>query len=250
MGARRFDSYRENMRVLITSPYGKENLVKAFEKAGAVVVKELFDNPNVIIPTVDEELPFFAANKKWFWTRDIEVVIASSFTIDTCRDKAEFFRFCRRHGFKTPPTLQEDVIVKPRFGKGSKGIVRVDRSFIIQTFITYPEVSIDYFSDLDGNVLSIIPRYRLGIVNGESTEMKTVENFNFNEVKRLGRELMLVGHNVIQGYWTGEEMIFGEVNPRFGGGSHLTFNLFNSPKWLTDKMCISMRKSSITQLPS
>lgn len=222
------------MRVLVTSPKGKENLVKAFEDVGATVVNSLLELPDLIIPTVDEELPFFALNREWFNANGIEVMVASEFTISTCRDKAEFNLFCKRHGFQTPRTWHMEAHVKPRYGKGSKGIVKVDRSFIIQETSAFPEVSIDYFADLHGEPLNAIARFRLGIVNGASTEMEIVPNFNFKEVRRLGKELMLVGHNVIQGYWTGETFIFGEVNPRFGGGSHLTFDIFNSPKWLKD----------------
>ncbi len=225
------------MRVLITSSRGKENLVKAFEDIGATVVKSLLEVPNLIIPTVDEELPFFADNREWFKSLGIEVMVASEFTISTCRDKAEFNLFCKRHGFQTPRTWQIEGYIKPRFGKGSKGITKIERrTSILQEHCPFPEVSIDYFADLDGKCISIVPRFRLDIVNGASTRMEIVPSFNFNEVKRIGKELGLVGHNVIQGFWTGEVFIFSEVNARFGGGSHLTFSIFNSPKVLMEKM--------------
>ena len=220
------------MRVLVTSPRGKEKLVKAFEDAGATVVATLQELPDLIVPTVDEELPFFSQNREWFKSFGIEVMVASPFTVDTCRDKAEFNLFCKRHGFLTPRTWQMDAHVKPRFGKGSRGIVKVTKAFIIQETCTFPEVSIDYFADLNGNFVSAIPRFRLDVVNGESQAMEYVPNFDFDKIKRLGNELRLVGHNVIQGYWTGDSFILGEVNPRFGGGSWMTFDLFNSPKAL------------------
>jgi len=78
--------------------------------------------------------------------------------------------------------------------------------------------------------------------------MEFVPDFDLEPVKRLGSELGLVGHNVVQGYWTGKTLIFGEVNPRFGGGSHLTFDIFNSPKWLVTK-CLSAKKQSTTSDP-
>ncbi len=235
------------MRVMITSARGKERLVSAFEKAGWTVVRTLLEQPDIIVPTVDEELPFFSQNRDWFKSLGIEVMIGSSFTIDTCRDKAEFNLFCGRHGFKRPPTYQPgelDTFIKPRFGKGSKGIVRVNKSFIIQTECPHPEVSIDYFSDLDGKFWSALPRFRLNVVNGESQDMAIVPEFNFSEVKRLGKELGLVGHNVIQGYWTGKEFIFGEVNPRYGGGSWMTFDFCDTPRRLLETIRVSRRGNS------
>lgn len=224
------------MRVLITSQHGKANLVKAFEDAGATVVKTLLELPDLIVPTVDEELPFFSENIEWFNAQGIEVMVSGPYTMQMCRDKQEFARFCRRHGFKTPESIHGNLIAKPRFGKASRGVVRLDKSYIIQQFIDLPEVSIDYFADLSGNVKSIIPRFRKNVVNGESTEMEIVPNFNDAETRRLGVELLLAGHAVIQGFWTGSEVIFSEVNPRFGGGSHLTFPLFNSPKALMETL--------------
>lgn len=225
------------MRVLITSPYGKEKLVRAFEQAGWTVVATLLELPDLIVPTVDEELPFFALNRDWFKSQGIEVMVGSDYTIAMTRDKAEFYRFCRRHGFKTPSTVQDTLIAKPRFGKGSKGIIKLDRSYIVQPFIDLPEVSIDYYADLNGDFRSAIPRFRRNVVNGESQDMEFVPDLDLTEIKRMGSELMLVGHNVIQGFLCEDKTIcFMEVNPRFGGGSSLTFDIFNSPKILMETM--------------
>lgn len=240
------------MRVLITSPKGKERLVKAFEEAGSYIVRTLSERPDLIVPTVDEELPFFAQARDWFKQQGIEVMVGSDMTIAFCRDKYQFFQFCRRHEFKTPDVYMGDFIAKPRFGKGSRGIVNINRSYVVQDLIKdQPEVSIDYFADLEGQFISAIARYRINVVNGESQAMEIVPpNFDYETVKRLGQELKLVGHNVIQGFWDGKQMTFTEVNPRFGGGSWLTFDIFNSPKWLTENVCLSMRKFGITSSDS
>lgn len=213
------------MKVLITQPKGKEKLVQAFKEAGAELVNYIYQ-ADLIIPTVDEEL--------WLLSRsNLPVMCAEDYTIDMIRDKAEFYRFCKRHGFLTPQTMQENVIAKPRFGKGSRGIIRLDRTMIIQEDMSeLPEVSIDYFADAEGTPLSIIPRIRLDIVNGEATDAVFLEGMDLTEVTRLGKELMLVGHNVIQGFYTKTQFYFTEVNARFGGGSWLTFGKFNSPLWL------------------
>lgn len=214
------------MRVLITQPRGKENLVKAFENAGAEIVRHI-SKADLIIPTVDEEL--------WLMSRSgLPVMCADDYTIDMCRDKAEFYRFCKRHQFLTPATMQDNLIAKPRFGKGGKGFIKLDRSYIVQEDLSeLPEVSVDYFADAEGNTLSVIPRIRLGVINGEATKAEFINDMDLTEVTRLGQELMLVGHNVIQGFYTRTQFYFTEVNCRFGGGSWLSFGKFNSPEWLT-----------------
>lgn len=218
---------------MITQPRGKEHLVEAFKNAGAEVLttRGSYCKVDLIIPTVDEELPSFS-----YLRHTLPIMCASSYTIDMCRDKAEFHRFCWRHSFRVPLTMQENLVAKPRFGKASKGIIYLDRSYIIQEDLSaLPEISIDYFADWKGNPLSVIPRYRKGVVNGESTQLDMVPAFeHLEEVRRLGQELGLIGHNVIQGFYTHTQLYYTEVNPRFGGGSWLTFPIFNSPKWLLE----------------
>jgi carbamoyl-phosphate synthase large subunit len=223
------------LKVLITSPYGKEKLARWFKHSGAEVVKVLEDGVKIIVPTVDEELPFFATAKEWFESKGIKVLVASKDTIDICRDKAEFYRFCQRHGFGTPVTAQFEAILKPRFGKGSKGQIRIDRSYISQEIVTWPEYSIDYYHD--EFTTSIIPRERLKIVNGEATEAR-FENSKIliDEARRLGQELNLQYHNVMQCFFDGTQIKWIEVNPRYGGGSHLTFDVFNSPEHIIEQL--------------
>lgn len=96
-------------------------------------------------------------------------------------------------------------------------------------------MSVDYFADMDGVMQSAVARYRMDVVNGESQTCELVHDFDYTEVVRMAKALGLVGHNVIQGYWTGKVFIFGEVNLRFGGGSHLTFDIFSGPAWLVNR---------------
>lgn len=219
------------IKVLISQPRGKENLVKTFQDLGVTLTDSLDSSVDLIIPTVDEEL--------WLLSRMVStkprIMVNTPFVVDTCRDKAEFYRFCKRHGFDTPNTLHTDLIAKPRFGKGSRGIIKLDRSYIVQGYVDAPEISIDYFADWNGQLISLIPRYRMGITNGASTELKLAD-IDTSEIKRLGKELNLIGHNVIQGFYENSRLLFTEVNLRFGGGSHLTFEIFNSPKWLIEHL--------------
>lgn len=242
------------MRVMVTSPKGKDKLVQAFKDAGAYIVRTLSERPDLIIPTVDEELPFFAENAPWFRSQGIQVMVSDPNAVFQCRDKAEFSLWCMRHGIPTPQTFHRNFVVKPRFGKGSKGIIKVPtRQYITQVDCSeYPEVSVDYFADFDGKVVSMLPRYRLNVVDGESKDFKYVPMFPFETVKKLGEEMGLVGHNVIQGFMMAEDVFYvTEVNPRFGGGSWMTFSDFNSPRWLVENSACSLtKKQYITPLDS
>ena len=224
-----------SLKILVTQPRGKERLVNAFQEAGADIVPYLSEDVKLIVPVVDEELWFFSHSKNWFKNKGVEVLVASTGTIDTCRDKAEFYKFCRRHGFGVPETAQFEAIIKPRFGKGSRGQIRIDRSYISQEIITWPEYSIDYYHD--EYITSIIPRERLKVINGESQEAR-FENSKtlIDEARRLGQELNLEYHNVMQCFFDGKNIKWIEVNPRYGGGSWLTFEAFNSPEHVLEHL--------------
>lgn len=229
------------MKVLITQPKGKEQLVQAFKEAGAEVLnpKGSYVKPDLIIPVVDEELPTFAYLRPYFEAQGTRVMVGSPETIFQTRDKAEFNLFCRRHSFLYPRTMQgHTLVVKPRFGKASQGVHILDGNWLVQQKLEGREVSIDYFADFDGNPISVIPRFRENILNGQSTEWTEcfLNEYSVSEIMRMGRELNLVGHNVIQGFLVEDSFYFTEVNCRYGGGSWLTFHKFSSPRWLCDAM--------------
>ena len=84
--------------------------------------------------------------------------------------------------------------------------------------------TIDLFADFSGKVISVIPRERVRIFGGESFVGKTTSNPTLIEESiRLASELKLIGHNTIQCFFDNEDVLFIEVNPRFGGGANLGF---------------------------
>jgi len=228
------------MKVLITSPRGKEKLVKTFEEAGVEVVKDMSEDVKLVVPTVDEELPFFSSAREWFKSKGVTVMVGSENTIFHCRNKMEFYKFCRRHEFDVPKTYEFDGLLKPRFGKASKGQLRINSSYVMQEFIEGTEYSIDYYHD--EVITSIIPRERLNVVNGESKAAR-FENSKIliDEARRLGKELDLQYHNVMQCFFDGKNIKWIEVNPRYGGGSWLTFDNFNSPEHIVEKLKESIK---------
>lgn len=198
----------------------------------------------LLLPTRDEELPLFAAHKKEFLEIHTLVMVPDPETVAICQDKKRFGEFCHDKGLGTPRLIEREnvtadkfpLFVKARFGKGSKGIAQAD-SFedlgywlkhvedpIIQEYVDAPEFTVDLFADFEGRIISVIPRQRMYVFGGESFITKTVRHTSIIEESfRLAEELKLVGHNTIQCFLDGGTVKFIEVNPRYGGASHLGF---------------------------
>lgn len=274
------------MNVLITSASRKVSLVRAFQAAlsqeevvGAVVAVDssplspslyIADDHYIVsrstepefltvmlhlcerlsvkllIPTRDEELPFFAEHKELFAGIGTMVMVSDSDSVAICQDKKKFISFCKENGFQIPaswnsedlPTdLSFPLFAKPRFGKGGSYTMKIDSAMelktvlrkipeaIIQEYIQDQEYTIDLFADFSGRVISVVPRTRMYIVSGESYISQTIKDHNLiNESVRLASQLNLIGHNTIQCFFSDQKEIrFIEVNPRFGGGANLGF---------------------------
>lgn len=200
---------------------------------------------SLLVPTRDAELPIFAKEKKRFKKAGVTVMVADPKTIAICWDKLKFVRFCISHGFSTPRlydiskkriSYRFPVFINDRFGLGSRSAYKIknldELNFfrrhiahpILQEYIDWKEYTIDLFSDFEGNVISVVPRERILTFGGESFIGKTYKNSKLiSESKKLAEALHLIGHNIIQCFFNGRDVKFIEVNPRYGGGSPLSF---------------------------
>lgn len=198
----------------------------------------------LLIPTRDEELPLFAEHKEKFTEVGTYVMVPDFTTVRICQDKKLFVEFCRDNGFATPrnydstnlpDAVEFPLFVKPRQGKGGGQTTRVNSreelelllkqmpDALVQEFIRAPEYTVDLFTDFSGRVISVVPRERIFIFGGESFVSRTSKNFVLiQEAIRLATKLQLIGHNTIQCFFD-NVVKFIEVNPRFGGASHLGF---------------------------
>jgi carbamoyl-phosphate synthase large subunit len=211
---------------------------------------------NLIVPTIDDELPTFGRVRERFAAIGVEVAISSERTGLICNDKYETWRFCRRHGVATPRTwlgeealgteLRYPVVVKPRFGRGSVNVfpVRCEQHLglflsyvndpIVQDFIDGTEFTVDVLADFRGRVLSAVPRERLVIRAGVSDKGVTRKNVAVMDFAvEIAEKLELVGAANIQCKWDGERVTLIEVNPRFSGGIPLTIAAgADFPAWM------------------
>jgi carbamoyl-phosphate synthase large subunit len=218
------------------------------------------EDVGLIIPTIDDELPIFGRCRARFEKLGVAVAISSEQTSLICNDKLQTYEFCRKNEIASPMTLaaaEVDVesirypaIVKPRCGRGSVNVFRVDDreqlclflkyvpDAIVQEYIEGAEFTVDVLSDFKGRVISVVPRERLVIRAGVSDRGVTrkipqIMNFAAHVAERLGT----VGPANIQCKWDGRTATLIEVNPRFSGGIPLTLAAgADFPAWLL-QMC-------------
>jgi carbamoyl-phosphate synthase large subunit len=204
------------------------------------------DAIGVLVPTRDEELPILARARERFASVGTLVLVSSPDAVDTCRDKARFGDAVTAAGFLIPTvypnaeTAHFPAFVKPRWGKGGKGTAKVADAAelaaaiaeleavgdepLIGAFIDAPEFTIDVFIDLDGRPISCVPRERVAVVAGESTIGRTVRDAMLSSTSvALCSAIGLVGHLTVQAFRTPDEVIFIEINPRYGGAANLGF---------------------------
>jgi len=199
---------------------------------------------SLIVPTRDEELALFAEHKQMFKKYGITVMVSDISGIKICQNKKSFIKFCQENGFATPKCYSSDEITqslfplfaKPQTGKGGQQaeiikskeeleiLLKENPEMIIQEFIDATEYTIDIFADFSGEVISVVPRERIKIFNGESFISRTFKNdLLIKESAKLIKKLKLIGHNTIQCFLCNDKIKFIEINPRFGGAANLGF---------------------------
>lgn len=199
-------------------------------------------NIHLIVPTRDSELIWFAERRLLFRERGVEIAVSAVPAIAICQDKLHFIDHCHAHGFSVPKTLRTlgaagkfPLYARPRIGSGGRGAGAISSAqqlaalepwddWLVQELIDAPEFTLDLFADLQGRVLSVVPRQRLRVQFGESTVAVTVDApYLIERAAALAQSLGLVGHNTLQCFMVDVEPLWIEINPRFGGGAALGF---------------------------
>jgi len=205
-------------------------------------------NISAIIPSIDKDLAFLAAHRARLSDAGITAIVSSPETIATCDDKYRTYRFFRDNGTPSPETwLPEQIgvvgkrqhyplLIKPRRGIGGKGVFKIDSDEelnfylkrvpdpVVQEFLPGPEYSFDTLSDFTGKALSVVPRERIYVRDGEVFKGRTVRNMEFIRlVARAAESLRLTGPAVVQGLLDRQgNLKLTEANPRFGSGALLS----------------------------
>ncbi|MCH5232258.1 MAG: ATP-grasp domain-containing protein [Muribaculaceae bacterium] len=150
------------------------------------------------------------------------------------KDAAKLFKELKLPIPKTYSVLSAKMpaIVKPRRGGKSRGI-QIFRdmddlmhlqnldNYIIQEYIeNFKEFTVDAYINMEGEILTTVPRERLEIMGGESTKTITCRNQHLEQfAKDIIRRLRLCGPVNIQFLYDKDtdRYLLLEVNPRLGG---------------------------------
>jgi carbamoyl-phosphate synthase large subunit len=199
---------------------------------------------NLVIPTIDEELPMFGRYKEEFKKEGITILISEEKTCRICNDKFETFKFFRERGLPFPDTflpegidyssLKYPLFIKPRFGRGSinaypianekelRFFIEYIKEPVIQRFLGGKEYTIDVLCNMKGRILSVVPRERMVIRSGVCDRGRTVKDKKLIDYSvRVAEGLNIIGPANLQCKVDGD-VVFFEVNPRFSGAIQLT----------------------------
>jgi carbamoyl-phosphate synthase large subunit len=184
-----------------------------------------------------------------------KAIVSDREALEICRDKILTFRTLSSK-FVLPFTTAEPnkvkkfpVIAKPRFGKGSRDIIRIDDEsdliyvsskyddMIFQEFLPGREYTIDVLSDLEKIALIAVPRIRIQTRGGISTKGRIILDPEIELTCRQMAECIgIKGPCCMQMKESADGMLkLVEINPRMGGGTiFTTLAGANFPKMLVD----------------
>lgn len=203
-------------------------------------IKAMVDHGvEIVIPSLDEMLLGWSRRKSEIAQHGIHVIISPEQTIQVFQDKWLTYQFFRSAGIPAPRTSleQEYPLVKPRMGRGSRGVrvtsepVSMD-GMVSQELVEGEEYTVDVFCDRLSQPVYIIPRKRLGVSQGKSTGGIVVDQPVIRKwVLEICRQIQFIGPINMQCFLLNDGTVqFIEVNPRVAGG--MALGLAASENWI------------------
>jgi carbamoyl-phosphate synthase large subunit len=219
---------------------------------------------HLVVPTIDTELPVYAAAREQFRKRGTAIAISSPDTVRVCYNKILTHEWLVAQGFPVPKQAAPEVvlgdpsdwvlplIVKPIDGSGSLGVrtvasfaelsalVSKSNSVIVQECILGAEHTINVFVNRHGRCLCAVPHFRMEVRGGEVSKGVTVKNREMMELAGTIVESMpgACGALNVQCFSTGAgDLKVIEINARFGGGYPLAHRA-GAPmtRWLIEEI--------------
>lgn len=200
---------------------------------------------DALISTVAEELPTLAGAVHRLEAAGLATWLPDPDAVDLCCDKAAFARRMAAAGIPHPATTADAAglgsvpgpwVVKPRRGRGSRGVRLLDSAdevatalvadpqLIAQTRLTGREFTADALLDRAGRVLTVVPRWRTETKAGISVKGTTFDSEDVTGVVHGALAAVgLDGPANVQGFVAEDGgVVVVEINPRFSGGLPLT----------------------------
>ena len=219
---------------------------------------------DLLIPTIDPELPVYAAARADFAAAGTTVAISALEIVEIAADKRRTHDWLTAHGFPTvdqatvdgvreaPEDWPYPLVVKPRRGSAGIGVTIVhdehELAFaartgdaLVETVAPGQEYTIDALVDRSGRCICAVPRRRLEVRAGEVSKAVTVRSPELEGlVIRMCDTLPgAYGPVTVQAFHddeTGRNVVI-ELNARFGGGYPLARQAgADYPRWLLEEL--------------
>jgi carbamoyl-phosphate synthase large subunit len=197
---------------------------------------------NLLLPTSGFDIYPYSEFRDQLIKRGAFPVVSDMDSLVTCKDKMLTYDRLKSK-FDLPFTTTDPteissfpVMAKPRYGKGSRDIMRLDntddigyvtskmKDLIFQEFLPGTEYTIDVLSDLDKKAILAVPRIRIQTKAGISTKGRILKNRRIEEeCKQIADFIGIRGPCCIQMKEDANGIIkLVEINPRMGGGTIFT----------------------------
>lgn len=215
-------------------------------------------NVALLVPTIDPELPIYAALRDELSSLGTTVLSSGPETVRIAADKRHTWRWLRSAGLPTVDQwglndarasagdLPYPLIAKPARGSASVGVRQVssaeelnglddDADLLIQSHASGDEYTVDVWVDRVGRARCAVPRKRIEVRAGEVSKAVTTSHL---EVVSIAQELAerlpdAFGPLTIQMFADVDANVHViEINPRFGGGFPLSWKAgAHYPRW-------------------
>ncbi|HEU4481732.1 MAG TPA: ATP-grasp domain-containing protein [Nitrososphaeraceae archaeon] len=220
----------------VIPPYDDKFFVEKLLK----IIKE--QNIKVLMPSSGFDIYGYSLNYDLIVEYGAIPIVSRRKVLEICRDKLLSYKFLsNRFPFAFTCEYHEKIdtfplIAKPRFGKGSNNIIKIEnkldlkyvlgkfKNMIFQEYLPGTEYTVDVLSDLTEKPIMAIPRIRIDTKAGISVKGKIKRDLMIeNLCKKTAETLGIKGPCCIQlkESENGELKII-EINPRFGGGTIFT----------------------------
>ncbi len=220
----------------VIPPYDDKFFVEKLLK----IIKE--QNIKVLMPSSGFDIYGYSLNYDLIVEYGAIPIVSRRKVLEICRDKLLSYKFLsNKFPFAFTCEYHEKIdtfplIAKPRFGKGSNNIIKIEnkldlkyvlgkfKNMIFQEYLPGTEYTVDVLSDLTEKPIMAIPRIRIDTKAGISIKGKIKRDLMIeNLCKKTAETLGIKGPCCIQlkESENGELKII-EINPRFGGGTIFT----------------------------
>jgi carbamoyl-phosphate synthase large subunit len=226
---------------------------KEYDEVLFTIIKKY--NVDILMPSSGFDIFPFSENKQKLKEYGVTAVVSERNVLEICRDKILTYNHLKNK-FNLPLTsLKKDeisdfpIIAKPRYGKGSRDIIKIKdqdeldyvgskySNMIFQEYLPGQEFTIDVLSDLESNPIVAVPRIRIQTKGGISTKGRIVlDKWLMEESFEIVNYLKISGPCCIQMKRDKDNNFkLVEINPRLGGGTIFsTLAGANFPKMIID----------------